>query len=218
MSNLRSFRWKSGSISITSLQGFWQLPESLDGADPQIPNLPISTPAAESVTAALAWTEDEDNFVLQGAVAVVLEAAWQESNDAWEVSGTSSVTAEIDWTEEGDTWEVNGSISVVLTDTHDPIKKKRSGPSYEDRRRAFNDSRKALITDLISKSLTSDVVPEEISAPVLKTTSGRVDVSGKSVTVDWTALKADMENLYALLDAYRVFMENEDDEEALLML
>lgn len=116
----------------------------------------------------------------------------------------------------GNSWGLRSILGVVLDGDAGHKRKKRN--EFEERRKAFDESRKALITELIGKALAGEVVPDEISAPVLKTTAGKVEVSGETVTVDWAALKSDMDNLYALLDAYKVFMENEDDEEALLML
>lgn len=46
MSDRRTYRWGSGRLIRTALRDFWQAPKSLDAADPEIPNLPIVTPAA----------------------------------------------------------------------------------------------------------------------------------------------------------------------------
>lgn len=51
MSDQRTHRWGSGRLIRTSLRDFWQAPKSLDAADPEIPNLPLETPAAAETSA-----------------------------------------------------------------------------------------------------------------------------------------------------------------------
>lgn len=114
MSDRRRFKWKSGRLSWSPLQGFWQLPESLDAADPQIQNLPLVTASAGGgVTADVAWTEADDTAAISGALTLTASLGWTEADDTYSLAGGLTVTTGVAWVEADDAY----ALVVALTAT-----------------------------------------------------------------------------------------------------
>lgn len=179
-----------------------------------------------TVTTALAWVEADDAYSLAGTLTATVALAWTESDDAWAITGdiaTSSVDAEISWSEESDSWALSGQVGSeqqhIIPAAGWPI-------LFEDASRyrgwsrevESKKKRKKLIADLIGGSVSGETITPAVAEQVREVTAGKVDLVGEKVQIDWTALRQDMDKLNVLLDAYRSRLEDENDEEALLLL
>lgn len=189
-------------------------------------SLLLTAGSGTSVSAAIAWTEADDVFALAGTLTATVALAWTESDDSWAITGdiaTSSVDAEISWSEESDSWALSGQVGSeqqhIIPAAGWPI-------LFEDANRyrgwsreiESKKKRKKLIADLIVGSVSGETIAPAIAEPVREVTAGKVDLVGEKAQIDWTALRKDMDKLNVLLDAYRARLEDEDDEEAMLLL
>lgn len=179
-----------------------------------------------TVTTALAWIEADDAYALAGTLTATVALAWTESDDSWAITGdiaSDVVEAAVSWTEEDDTWSLSGQ---VVSEQQHIIPAAGWPILFEDANRyrgwsrqvESEKKRKKLIADLIGGSVSGDTIAPAIAEPVREVTAGKVDLVGETVQIDWTALRQDMDKLNVLLDAYRARLDDENDEEALLLV
>jgi len=114
MSDQRRHRWRSGGLTWSPIRGFWQLPLTLDEADPEIPSLPLLAPAvAGDVDISGAILEGSDVAAGTLAVVVSISGAITEGSDV--VAGAVAVVVTVS----GATLEgsdiVVGAVSVAVS-------------------------------------------------------------------------------------------------------
>jgi len=94
MSDRRGHKWKSGRLTGSPIRGFWQLPLTLDEADPEIPSLPLLAPAvAGDVDISGAILEGSD--VVAGTVAVVVSISGAVTEGSDVVAGDVDVVVTV---------------------------------------------------------------------------------------------------------------------------
>ena len=94
MSDRRGTKWRSGRLTWSPIRGFWQLPLTLDEADPEIPNLPLLAPAvAGDVDISGAILEGSDAVAGTVAVVVSISGAVTEGSDV--VAGDVDVVVRV---------------------------------------------------------------------------------------------------------------------------
>jgi len=114
MSDQRGHRWKSGRLTWSPIRGFWQLPLTLDEADPGIPNLPLLAPAvAGDVDISGAILEGSDAVAGTVAVVVSISGAVTEGSDV--VAGDVDVVVTVSGVVLEGSDVVAGAVAVVVT-------------------------------------------------------------------------------------------------------
>ena len=113
MSDQRRHRWRSGRLTWSPIRGFWQLPLTLDEADPEIPNLPLLAPAvAGDVDISGAILEGSDAVAGTVAVVVSISGAVTEGSDV--VAGAVAVVVTVSGAVLEGSDVVAGDIGVVV--------------------------------------------------------------------------------------------------------
>lgn len=116
--------YKSGYLSSTYLNQFWQVGSLQGTVDPVIPNLPID--ALEVVTLAVTESPDVVAIAVDAAGgAVTASFAVTETSDTVAITGTNRTTASLAVTETSDTVAITGSnrttFTLAATETSDTV-------------------------------------------------------------------------------------------------
>lgn len=169
-------------------------------------SLLLALTGSESVSGTIAWTGQDDAWVVTGVATVSGVVSFLSQDDTWSLVSTvtsGTVDSSLSWVSGDDSWAIQGTVPQVMRGGHFGFDEKKRKKRFDEEREQAEERRNLLVKAF--NGLPEQVKPEAVEA-----------IAGDVPQVNWTYYAEQIERFQFAMAQIVIAKAMRDDAEDLM--